>query len=294
MSVEQFPEAARLPGPRLDLEPLHLTHAQEMAPLLNDPRLHEFTGGEPASEADLQERYRRQLVGRSPDGRERWLNWVIRSRSDGRAVGTVQATVEQSGRVLTAEVAWVIVTDHQGQGYAGEAARVLVAWLEQQGVETVIAHVHPDHHASQAVARAVGLGPTGTVVDGEIRWQSLLTDAVSRQSAAALLAGLAGAVVTDVDDGEYILTVTTGNGAVITVEGSFSVVDTGTGDARTPQVLGAAIVLAATEHGGDLAVTFDRARLDVPANERHEAWNIHFPGRQFIVCMPGGELAVWS
>jgi hypothetical protein len=32
---------------RLDLEPLLATHAAELAPVLNDPALHEFTGGTP-------------------------------------------------------------------------------------------------------------------------------------------------------------------------------------------------------------------------------------------------------
>jgi len=32
--------------------------------------------------------------------------------------------------------------------------------------------VHPDHAASQGVARAIGLGPTRTMVDGEVRWES--------------------------------------------------------------------------------------------------------------------------
>ena len=34
----------------------------------------------------------------------------------------------------------------------------------------MIAHIHPEHRASQRVARAVGLVPTTQVVDGEVRW----------------------------------------------------------------------------------------------------------------------------
>ena len=34
---------------RLDLEPLTVAHAAELAPLLDDTRLHEFTGGAPVS-----------------------------------------------------------------------------------------------------------------------------------------------------------------------------------------------------------------------------------------------------
>jgi RimJ/RimL family protein N-acetyltransferase len=53
-----------------------------------------------------------------------------------------------------------------------EAARALVGRLgEEPRVRTVVAHVHPDHRASAAVAAAAGLTPTGTFHDGEVRWE---------------------------------------------------------------------------------------------------------------------------
>ncbi len=54
------------------------------------------------------------------------------------------------------------------------AARGLVAWLGQQSVRTVIAHIHPGHRASAAVAAAAGLSPADYAQDGEIRWQLTL------------------------------------------------------------------------------------------------------------------------
>jgi len=159
---------------RLDLEPLRVEHAQEMASLLDDPGLHKYVGGRPAAPAQLQEQYRRQVVGRSPDGAQLWLNWVARRREDGRAVGTVQATVSAAATGKagpTAEVAWVVAAVYQGQGYAREAAQVMVAWLRAQGVATLLAYVHPQHAASRGVARGVGLVETTMVVDGETRWQ---------------------------------------------------------------------------------------------------------------------------
>jgi len=163
-------EAAVLNGERVYLEPLRIEHADELAPVLDDPLLHAFIGGEPVDRDQLRARYRRQVVGRSPDGSQRWLNWLVRCREDAQALGTVQATVSQKKDELTAEVAWVIGTAHQGQGYAREAAGLVVTWLRQQGVQTLDAHVHPQHDASMAVARAVGLAPTETVFDGEVRW----------------------------------------------------------------------------------------------------------------------------
>jgi len=153
---------------RLDLEPLTVAHATELAPLLDDLRLHEFTGGAPASAAALADRYRRLEKRRSPAGNQGWGNWVMRVRATGRAAGTVQATLPTGG---PAEVAWVVAWEAQGRGYAKEAARSLVALLLADGW-AVVAHIHPGHLASQGVARAAGLSPTGDVYDGEVRWVS--------------------------------------------------------------------------------------------------------------------------
>ncbi|AJF65553.1 GNAT family N-acetyltransferase [Streptomyces vietnamensis] len=153
---------------RLDLVPLAVTHADEMARALADPALHVFIGGTPLTGPELRARYERLTAG-SPDPAVVWCNWVVRVRAEDRLAGTVQATVTEGGR--TAEVAWVIGTEWQGRGIAREAAGALVGLLVDEGVRTVVAHVHPDHAASAAVARAAGLVPTEDEQDGEIRWE---------------------------------------------------------------------------------------------------------------------------
>jgi RimJ/RimL family protein N-acetyltransferase len=156
---------------RLDLEPLRVEHAAEAAVVFDDERLHRYTGGSPAGEEELRRRYAQQVSGRSSDGRELWLNWMVRHRVSGALVGTVQATVRhQPGGVGTAELAWTVATHHQRRGYAQEAAGTMVTWLRTCGVDRFVAHVHPGHPASIGVARALGLTPTATVIDGEIRW----------------------------------------------------------------------------------------------------------------------------
>jgi hypothetical protein len=97
--------------------------AREMAPLLDDPDLHVFIGGRPASLAELQQRYR------------------------------------EAGD-LTAEVAWVVATPYQGREYAREAVEVMVTLLWRSGVARVVAHIHPQHKASAVIARAINLAPT--------------------------------------------------------------------------------------------------------------------------------------
>ncbi|WP_351225936.1 GNAT family N-acetyltransferase [Streptomyces sp. NPDC002133] len=154
---------------RLDLLPLHVDHAEEMAAVLSDPALHAFTGGTPDTPQALRSRYQRITAG-SPDPAVAWLNWVMRLREEACLVGTVQATISPSGHGPIAEIAWVVGTPWQGRGIATEAARGLVDWLSRQPVRTVIAHIHPGHQASAAVAAAAGLTPTDVWHDGEIRW----------------------------------------------------------------------------------------------------------------------------
>ncbi len=167
-----WPTSKALSGARLDLEPLCIEHADEMAPLLNDVALHVYIAGRPSTRQELAARYRRQVRGRSPDGSQCWLNWVMRRRADARAIGTMQATLTCEPPGVIAEVAWVVAVPFQRQGYAGEGGLVVLAWLRHQGVAVVRANVHPDHDASRRVARALGLRPTDIEVDGETRWQA--------------------------------------------------------------------------------------------------------------------------
>jgi RimJ/RimL family protein N-acetyltransferase len=143
-----------------------------MVDVLADPALYEFTGGEAPTFEELRGRYARLAIGRSGDGAQWWLNWIVRPRDSGVPVGFVQATVESGGAERVAEIAWVISPDHQGNGMASEAAQAMLGWLKLHGVTRFAAYIHPGHHASMGVARRQGLHPTTVVQEGEIRWES--------------------------------------------------------------------------------------------------------------------------
>lgn len=66
---------------RLELLPLRVDHAEEMAVVPSDPALHTFIGGAPDTEQALRARYERMTAG-SPDPAVAWLNWVIRLREE--------------------------------------------------------------------------------------------------------------------------------------------------------------------------------------------------------------------
>lgn len=154
------------------LEPLRVEHYVEMAAALNDASLHTFTGGAPASEEQLGRLYEFQVQGRSLDGQELWLNWIVRDDATGQALGFVQATIfvcgDQGGAV--ANLAWVIGTEHQGRRIASRASAAMVEFLRAQGVTSYVADVHPEHAASQGVARGLGMHPTDEMIEGEQRW----------------------------------------------------------------------------------------------------------------------------
>jgi RimJ/RimL family protein N-acetyltransferase len=167
VGVAAWPPASPLQTERLELEPLRVEHAPELAALLDDPELHRFIGGRPETLPEVTARVRRQVAGASPDGRQGWLNWVLRD-AHGAAAGTLQATLTGA----EAELAWVVGTAHQGRGYASEAAVGVRDWLRAQGIEDFTAHIHPDPAGLAGVARRLGLVPAAVRQDGEVRWVS--------------------------------------------------------------------------------------------------------------------------
>jgi RimJ/RimL family protein N-acetyltransferase len=172
-ALDDWPAAPILQTARLSLEPLRVDHAEEMAPLLDDVRLFAFTGGEPCTLDELRARYQRQVIGWSHDRHERWLNWIVRERSSGQAVGTTQATITVDGDAVIGKIAWIVGSRHQGRGCACEAADAMVAWLREQGARILFAEIHPEHEASMGVARHLGLTRIEQLLDsGEIRWTS--------------------------------------------------------------------------------------------------------------------------
>lgn len=155
---------------RLLLDPLEESDAEEMAAVLADPALYLHTGGEPPDAATLGARYARQSVGASPDGSQRWFNWIVRTREPRAAVGYVQATLWIETGI--ADMAWVVGAPFQRRGYASEAAGAVTAWLTSRpDVRRVTAHVATANVASEGVARRLGFTPTTTVEHGEVVWE---------------------------------------------------------------------------------------------------------------------------
>lgn len=158
----------RIVTTRLDLIPITPDDADDLFPVLADTELGRFTGEDPPDDVEaLRGRFAFWSSRRSPDDDELWLNWVVRRREDGRAVGHLQATVGQGD----AAIAWVIGTVYQRRGLATEAGRALTGWLHDAlGVPVVNGCIHPDNVASQTAAARIGLRPTDRWYGGEVVW----------------------------------------------------------------------------------------------------------------------------
>jgi len=140
--------------------------ADDLAGLLEEPSLREWLAARDVGE--LRERFSAWESRRSPDGDEAWLNWVIRGRHDGRALGWVQATV----RGDSASVAYAILPAERGLGAASDAVRALVRWLHDRlGVTTVIAEIDDANAPSARVAVAAGFERTAHRAGDEVVWE---------------------------------------------------------------------------------------------------------------------------
>ena len=152
-------------GRRVVLTPLRRRDASDLVRLLDDGYVRGTLGV--GDLEGLRRRFAAWESRRSPGGGETWLNWIVRGRDDGRALGWTQATV----RGPTASVAYALLADARGRGAASDAVRAMTCWLRAAlEVGEVTASVAEDNAPSARVARAAGFEPTGRRIAGEVVW----------------------------------------------------------------------------------------------------------------------------
>lgn len=145
---------------RLRLEPLVRAHAAAMFPLLQDPTLYTWADhSPPPSLTHLEDVYARREARQSPDGRERWLNWIVATAvQPTQPVGVVQATLPQDGR---AWLGYEFPAAYRGRGYAREAVAAMLAELAASfGVQHFHATVEEDNARSIHLLRQLGFRDT--------------------------------------------------------------------------------------------------------------------------------------
>lgn len=109
------------------IEPRQPHHAAELFLIMSDPLLYEYVdvAHRPATADALRERIERNASGKSPDGSQDWLAWVIKNEL-GHIVGYLTATIHHDG---DAHIAYGIASRFWGNGYAKIATEQLLALL---------------------------------------------------------------------------------------------------------------------------------------------------------------------
>ena len=135
------------------LEPQVEAHAAEMFPVLCDPAIYEFEGEPPPSLERLAAGYRRKETRESPDGTEKWFNWVVRLDS-GELAGYVQATVVANGRCY---FGYEFASRFWRHGIATSALQAMFAELARHyGVRELIAVLKVANFRSSGLLRKLG------------------------------------------------------------------------------------------------------------------------------------------
>ena len=104
--------------------------------------------------------------------------FAVRRRDTGAFIGSV-GLIEPEGWPAP-EATWTIAADHQGSGYAREAASAVLAHaFDTLELSLVVSFIPPENEASRRVASAIGMACSGEVtVFGETaeRWVKVRGD----------------------------------------------------------------------------------------------------------------------
>ena len=159
-----------LSAPGLTLEPQVAAHAPELFRVLIETGVHDFLDdAPPPSPLALRERLARLETRGSADGREQWLNWVIRLAT-GEVAGFVQATVPQ---VRPAWIAFVLGSSHWGRGIAHRASLAMMAELHlAYGVTHLLASAERKNARSTSLLQRLGFAPASPALHLEYRMTS--------------------------------------------------------------------------------------------------------------------------
>ncbi len=86
-----------------------------------------------------------------------YLEIPVERRDTGQFIGHVYLSLRRVEN-LTAEIGWGLHPDHQGHGYAAEAARALLGLcFDRLGLHRVVAELDPRNDASVALCRRLGM-----------------------------------------------------------------------------------------------------------------------------------------
>lgn len=149
---------------RLRAEPVVTRHAHAMATLLCDERLFEYLSESLPSRESLEADYEFLTDGRSPDGAEHWLTWILFLRGEQSPIGFVQATLPEPSGTGAFQLAYVIGARHWRRGYAREAVAALLDLVfARYAVKRAVAEMDTRNDASRRLVESLGFTRAATV-----------------------------------------------------------------------------------------------------------------------------------
>ena len=152
---------ANLFSERLRIEPIRSAHAERVFSSLQDPAIYTYLPDDPPTAGVLQKRYDYWEKGRSPDGKELWLNWVGFLRDSMTPVGTFQATLPKG---KAGAFAYVVFPLFWRQGYAREMAACVITHLfEAHRIPSLYAEIDTRNTGSIRLVESLGLTRIATI-----------------------------------------------------------------------------------------------------------------------------------
>lgn len=125
---------------------------------INTPAMMTYLGGEVRSEDAVRESLEADVAAfDTAEGHQRWTVW----RGDERVgrIGLFHVRTKAAPEALHGqrEIGWMFAQEHQGQGYATEAARAVLDWAFARGIATVFAQTSDSNAASTRMMQRLGL-----------------------------------------------------------------------------------------------------------------------------------------
>jgi [ribosomal protein S5]-alanine N-acetyltransferase len=158
-----------------------------MFAVLSDPAIYEFERVPPPSVERLAAGYRLRESRVSPDGREKWLNWVVRLPNQ-EATGYVQATVLESG---ASYVAYEFASKYWRQGIGSASVAAMLEELTRTyRVHTFVAVLKAANHRSVGLLNHLGFTPATS--EEAAQYESEQDEIVMLKAAAKVVSQASG------------------------------------------------------------------------------------------------------
>jgi Acetyltransferases, including N-acetylases of ribosomal proteins len=145
-----------LETPRLRLEPYNDSHFEGLRVMESDPLVMRYISNGIAKTPEETWEGIRRVKARWEQYGFSW--WAIKETSSGAIVGAacLQHLANVDGAPL--EIGWRLVPEHNGKGYATEAAKAIIDFAaERAGATYLVAVADPENIPSQRVMQRLGM-----------------------------------------------------------------------------------------------------------------------------------------